>query len=93
MPADSLFDDDCIRGEIEDFYNLQWLVTVSSCLPRSAHWEHRHMDWQEHVDQLTHEGKFGNEYRMSLSAFQQLVETLAPSLYQDEHHSHSALAI
>ena len=51
------------------------------------------MDWGEHVDQLMHKGKFGNEYRMSLSAFQQLVEMLAPSLHQEKHCSHSAQAI
>ena len=89
----SLLRDDCIRGEIEDFHYIQWLATVMSHLPRSARWEHRRVNFGEHVEQLMHEGKFRNEYRMSLSAFEHLVDTLAPSLQRDEHRSRSAQAI
>lgn len=81
------------ESETDDFYYMQWLVAVSSRLPRSARWEHERLDWEKHVNKLTHEGKFANEYRMSISAFETLVEMLRPSLHRDEHRSRSAQAI
>ena len=85
--------DDCIREETEDLYYIQWMANVLSHLPRSARWEHKRINFGEHVEQLMHEGKFGNEYRMSLSAFEHLVEILAPTLEREEHRSRSAQAI
>ena len=82
-----------IREEIEDLYNLQWIVSVSSRLPRHRRWEHRRINWENHVDQLMHECKFANEYRMSFSAFEHLVDLLDESLRREEHRSRSAEVI
>jgi hypothetical protein len=37
-------------------------------------------DWDEHVTKLLHENRFHHEYRMSLEAFNQLLELLRSSI-------------
>ena len=43
-------------------------------------WVHQQIDWNEHVTKLLHENRFQREYRMSLEAFNQLLELLRPSI-------------
>ena len=47
---------------------------------RIPKWEHQRIDWNEHVTKLLHENRFHREYRMSLEAFNQLLELLRPSI-------------
>jgi hypothetical protein len=47
---------------------------------RIPKWEHQRIDWNEHVTKLLHEKRFHREYRMSLEAFNQLLELLRPSI-------------
>ena len=47
---------------------------------RIPKWKHQQIDWNEHVTKLLHENRFHREYRMSLEAFNQLLELLRPSL-------------
>ena len=47
---------------------------------RIPKWEHQQIDWNEHVTKLLHENRFHREYRMSLEAFNQLLELLRPSI-------------
>jgi len=47
---------------------------------RIPKWEHQQIDWNDHVTKLLHENRFHREYRMSLEAFNQLLELLRPSI-------------
>ena len=51
-------------------------------------WEHQRIDWNEHVTKLLHEKRFHREYRMSLEAFNQLLEFLQPheNRFHREYH-------
>ena len=46
---------------------------------RSAKGENQQLDWNDHVTQLLHENRFHHEYRMSLQAFNHLLELLRSS--------------
>ena len=41
---------------------------------QSAKWEHQRLDWHDHVTKLFHENRLHREYRMSLQAFNHLLE-------------------
>ncbi len=73
--------------EMEDLFLLQWLAAVAENPPRGARWNHCRLEWDEHVEQLVHEGKFEREYRMSPSAHERLVELLAPRLQRLDWNS------
>lgn len=78
---------DEVEIEMEDYFLLQWLVAVSTRIPRGPRWNHDRLDWDGHVQQLVHEGIFNNEYRMSLPAFEHLLSLLAPALQRVEWNS------
>ena len=47
---------------LEDFHDLQDLVFLSTVHGmRIDRWEHKRLDWEEHVRQLVHEDSFENE--------------------------------
>ena len=46
--------------------------------------------WDIHVEQLIHEGKFDNEYPMSVAVHSQLVDLLSPLLQRVEYNSRSS---
>jgi hypothetical protein len=71
---------------MDDMSLLHWLLLVSEHPPRDR-WNHCRVEWDMHVEQLLHEGRFEREYRMSLSAHEQLVELLTPSLQRVEFNS------
>ena len=66
----------CIAAQLFDGY-----------FPYGNCWEHSRLDWDEHVDQLIHEGKFVNEYMMSSSAHAHLLEILGPQLCRCSYNS------
>jgi hypothetical protein len=72
---------------MEDYFLLQWMVAVSMRLPRGPRWDHARLNWDDHVEQLLHEGKFAREYRMSLPACEELISLLAPTLQHVEWNS------
>ena len=43
---------------------------------QSAKWDHQRLDWNDHVTKLLHENMFHLEYRMSLQAFNHLMQDL-----------------
>ena len=43
-------------------------------------WEHQWLDWNDHVTKLLHEHRFHHEYRMSLQAFNHVLQLLKPSI-------------
>ncbi len=51
--------------DVKDLQYLEFLNAVHKI--RIDRWEHRRLDWKEHVRQLVHEDSFENEYRMPLS--------------------------
>jgi hypothetical protein len=59
--------------ELQDLQDLQFLHN-SVCGLRDSRWEFNHLNWDEHVTQLEHEGQFSNEYLMSESAHKTLLE-------------------
>ena len=74
-------------SEMEDYFLLQWMVAVSMRLPPGPRCDHARLNWDDHVEQLLHEGKFAREYRMSLPACEELISLLAPTLQRVEWNS------
>lgn len=75
---------ECVRivqGEVleEEFELLLWIVSLME-IPQFLHWNHSRFMWDFHVKQLIHEGKFDNEYQMSVTVNSQLVDLLSPLL-------------
>ena len=56
--------DDEILQDLDDLQDLEFLNKVL-CV-RNDNWNHKHLDWDEHVRQLLHEDSFENEDGMSL---------------------------
>ena len=71
-------------GDIQDLEELEFLNGVNKI--RIDRWEHRRLDWKEHVRQLVHEDSFENEYGMTLSCFNELVNILSPKLKKKEYN-------
>ena len=70
---------------------LQDLVGVGGDLDvRGDRWNHQRMDWDSHVEQLDHEGRFDREYRMSVPAHGNLVRILDPILERAAYNSRTA---
>ena len=78
---------DEVNREMDDIFLLQWMATVAARPPRCLRWRHNRLDWNAHVQQLIHEGRFANEYRMSPSAHCNLVRLLDPILQRVEWNS------
>lgn len=72
---------------MDDLTLLQWLSVVAEHPPRSDRWNHCRVQWEDHVEQLLHEGNFEREYRMSTYAYDRLVELLSPRLQRVEYNS------
>jgi hypothetical protein len=53
---------------------------------RIDRWEHKRLDWEEHVRQLVHEDSFENEYGMPLSCYRELAHILYPVLQKKEYN-------
>jgi hypothetical protein len=58
---------------------------------RIDRWEHRRLDWKEHVRQLVHEDSFDNEYGMPLSCYTEVVNILYPILRKKEYNCRGEL--
>ena len=54
---------------------------------RGDRWDHDRLDWDDHVEQLTHENQFQREYRMSVRAHGELVRILDPILERCEYNA------
>ena len=54
---------------------------------RGHRWNHGRMCWDDHVEQLVHEGMFNTEYRMSLPAHGEFIRILDPILERAEYNS------
>ncbi|KAL7527767.1 hypothetical protein ACHAXR_003002 [Thalassiosira sp. AJA248-18] len=76
---------DAVSG-IHAMDDLSYLTSLIDGM-RGARWDHVRRDWDEHIEQLTHEGKFETEYRMSLQANNELVRILDPLLERKEYNS------
>ena len=75
--------------DIQDLEDLEFLNGVNKM--RVDRWEHRRLDWKEHVRQLVHEDSFENEYGMTLSCFNKLVNILSPKLRKKEYNCRDEL--
>ena len=78
---------DEVNMEMDDIFLLEWMATVAAHPPRRGRWHHNRLDWNAHVQQLIHERRFANEYRMSPSAHRNLVRLLDPILQRVEWNS------
>ena len=58
---------------------------------RNGCWNHKHLNWDEHVRQLLHEDSFENEYGMSQNCHRELVSILDPILQKKEYNCHDEL--
>ncbi len=76
---DSLF-------ELDDFQDLHFLQQ-STLQFKNDNWRHKRLNWNEHVEQLLHEGTFENEYLMSLRSHRKLVRILNPILKRAKYNS------
>ena len=65
--SDGNFDEE----EDDDFVILP--VLLLSLLTRRTKWEHQQLAWLDHVKKLQHEKTFTQTYRISLEAFDTLV--------------------
>ena len=75
-----------MQQDISDMDDLLFLHNAISKI-RNERWDHQRLNWEEHVIQLQHEGKFNNEYRMSLPTHGKLVRILDPILQRREYNS------
>ena len=73
--------------DMDDLTLLQWLSVVAEHPPRCERWNHCRVQWEDHVEQLLHEGNFEREYWMSAYAYDRLVELLSPRLQRVEYNS------
>ena len=72
--------------ELNDLQDVSFLFDLVSGL-RNDRWEFSHLNWENHVTQLEHEGLFVNEYLMSVTAHSKLVRILHPFLQRSEFNS------
>jgi len=78
-------DEDEDNDELEEM--AQFLATMTEAKnERNIKWKHQRLNWNEHVDKLVHEESFAAKYRMSLDAFNTLLELLrimiTPNLFK-----------
>jgi hypothetical protein len=76
---DSLF-------KLDDFQDLHFLQQ-STLQFKNDNWRHKQLNWNDHVEQLLHEGSFENEYLMSLHSHGKLVRILNPILKRAKYNS------
>jgi hypothetical protein len=79
-----LLDDEA--NDLRDLQDLQFLQDTTSTW-RSDRWDHKRLNWNSHVEQLQHEGSFGNEYCMTLPTYGKLIRILDPLLQRCEYNS------
>jgi hypothetical protein len=72
--------EDFVMDDLEE--QLAAMAAVSQ-LERNFRWQHTCLNWEEHVAKLLHENAFGYTYRMSLDAFNNLVELLQEDITAD----------
>jgi hypothetical protein len=77
--------DDEIPQDLEDIQDLDFLNRVNSV--RNDRWNHKCLNWEDHVRQLLHEGAFENEYGMTLNCHRELVWILDPILQKKKQQS------
>ena len=77
------------NGGISDLNALEDLSFLNSQHGgmRGDRWDHDRLDWDDHVEQLTHENQFQREYRMSVRAHGELVRILDPILERCEYNT------
>ena len=76
---DSLF-------ELDNFQDLHFLQQ-STFQFKNDNWRHKRLNWNDHVEQLLHEGSFKNEYLMSLRSHGKLIRILNPILKRAKNNS------
>eukprot|EP00804_Cyclotella_cryptica_P023744 CCRYP_011132-RA/>CCRYP_011132-RA protein AED:0.33 eAED:-0.31 QI:0/0/0/0.5/1/1/2/0/240 len=77
---------DDAANDLQDLQDLQFLQDTTSTW-RGDRWDHKRLNWDSHVEQLQHEGSFGNEYCMTLSTHGKLIRILDPLLQRCEYNS------
>ena len=68
---------DPYRDQLEMHFLLLMEVAMGK---RKIKWKHTRLNWKEHVEKLLHEESFDSKYRMSLEAFNTLLELLRPMI-------------
>ena len=65
-----------VNGEDSDFFNILdiYLLFESNKHRRSIKYQHRRMNWKEHVKMLNHINDFEGTYRMREQSFNVLLE-------------------
>jgi hypothetical protein len=81
--SDGIIDATNDISDLEDLLFLQRSVFNF----RNDRWDHKRMSWDNHVDQLEHEGLFSNEYLMTRPTQEKLVSIVAPYLQRAQYNS------
>jgi hypothetical protein len=64
-----------------DELEIQFLLCMEAAMgERKIKWKHTRVNWKEHVEKLIHEEDFDRTYRMSVEAFNTLVDLLRPMI-------------
>ena len=71
-------DDEIDEDEEEEIYFL--LLCLATQYNKSIKYDRTRISWEDHVTLLQHENMFSRTYRMSLSAFNNLVQVLYPRI-------------
>jgi hypothetical protein len=71
---------------LEALEELTTMQQLSDSL-RKERLDHQRMSWEDHANQLLHEGLFVNEYTMSYAAHLELVDILRPRLQRKDYNS------
>ena len=72
----------------EDIIGLLHLLDIVMTTSNDP-WDHRRINWDDHVAMLMNAGLFENEYRMTHGTFCKLRDILTPQLQRAEHNSRS----
>jgi hypothetical protein len=72
--------------ELENFQDLRFLQQ-STFQFKNDNWRHKRLNWNDHVEQLLHEGSFENEYLISLHSHGKLIRILNPILKRAKYNS------
>jgi len=74
--------------KLDNFQDLHFLQQ-STFQIKNDNWTHKQLNWNDHVEQLLHEGSFENEYLMSLHSHEKLIRILDPFLMHAKYNSHA----
>jgi hypothetical protein len=69
---------------LKDLQDLEFLNKIQGV--RNDRWEHKCLNWEEHVRQLLGEDSIENEYGMSLNCYRELLYILDPILQKKEYN-------